>query len=127
MCPGSERLDDEVGGLDQLLEDGLPLSHLDVQGDPPLVGVVGHPVEALLGIGDVVVEGAHGAAGVAAGGLDLDDIGAEIAEHPPAEEALLIRQVQDSERGQGRLRRLPSISTLFAAAHDGDRVSPVPG
>ena len=84
----------------------LPLSDLYVQSDPPLVGVVGHPVEALLGMGDVVVEGANGAAGVAAGGLDLDDIGTEIAEHPPAEEALLIRQVQDSEMGQWRLGRL---------------------
>ncbi len=57
-------------------------------------------------MGNVVVEGANGAAGIAAWRLDLDDIGAEIAEHPPAEEALLIRQVQDSERGQERVRRL---------------------
>jgi hypothetical protein len=57
-------------------------------------------------MGDVVVEGANGAAGIAARRLDLDDIGAKVAEHPPAEEAFLIRQVQDPERGQKRVRRL---------------------
>ena len=103
---GPEGLDDEISRLDQLLEDVLPFGGPDVQRDSPLVAVVGQPVEALLGIGDIVVEGANGAAGVAAGCLDLDDIGTEIAEHPPAEEALLIRQVQDSERGQWRLRVL---------------------
>ena len=81
---------------------------------PRLVGVVGQPVEALLGIGDIVVEGADRAAGIAAGRLHLDDIGAEIAEHPPAEEALLIRQVQDPERGQWRLRRIPSLPCSVA-------------
>ena len=70
-----ERLDDHVGGGGQAPEEGLAVGGGDVQGDAALAGVVSEEVEALLGVHLVVVEGADAAAGVAAGRLDLDDVG----------------------------------------------------
>jgi hypothetical protein len=50
-------------------------------------------------VGDVVEKRPDPAAGLAAGRLDLDHIGAEIAEELAAELPLFIREFEDPETG----------------------------
>ena len=66
--------DEDVGRLQELIQDGLSLLRLEVQGQTPLIGIVGG-VEGIA----VLFNGAgHGSAGATAGvtkaGLHLDDV-----------------------------------------------------
>ena len=69
-----EVLDDDIGLLDELEEDFLPLRAFQVERQRPLVAV------QILEIGAVAA--AAGRVGMLAGRLDLDDIGAPIGELP---------------------------------------------
>ena len=58
------------------------------------------PIERLPIIDLVAGEGTDGTGRVAAGRLDLDDVGAEISKDAAAEEPLLVGQVQDAVGAQ---------------------------
>ena len=93
---GREGLDDDVGGLHELLEDTAAIRRLDIEGDAPLVGVEGEPVEALLRVRLVMVERAPVATRVAARRLDLDHVGAEVSHRPGAQIAFIVGQVKNA-------------------------------
>ena len=72
---GAEVLDHHVGLGDQAAQDVLTLGFAEVQGDGPLVAGDDLPPQAVAVLGQAV-----GAGGIAAGMLDLDDVGAPVAE-----------------------------------------------
>ena len=74
-----------------------PSGLFDVEGDASFVGVEGPPVEAFIGVGGVLVEGALQPARVSARLLDLENVAAEVGEDFATEEAVLTGEVQDSE------------------------------
>ena len=71
----------------------------EVQGDAPLVDVVSPPEEALV---LVFIKGPFEPGGVAGGGLDLDNVGAQVGQHPSAGEPALVSEVQHTIRSQWR-------------------------
>ena len=88
---GPRRLDPDVGRLEQRQQ---PLAlGLEVDRDAALVRVA-----------DGEREGQAARAG-AAGGLDADDVGAEVGEEATARLALLVGHVDDAQAGERRLRR----------------------
>ena len=80
---GGKRLNDEVSGLDQLLEDLLTLSGLNVKGYASFVSVVGTPVEALFRMRIIVIKGAYPSGGVATWPLNLNDIRSHVSKNLP--------------------------------------------
>jgi hypothetical protein len=74
---------------------------LEVEGYAPLVGAEVEEIEALLGVNLVVVEGADGARGMAAGRLDRDHVGAEVGEQLRAVQPYLAGDIQDADVAEG--------------------------
>ena len=91
-------LQDDVGRRREALEAGAAGRGLQIKNDAALIGVVGEPVQPLLGVGVVVDEGRPAAGRVAAGRLDLDHIRAEVGEELAAGLSRLARQVQHAVR-----------------------------
>ena len=70
----------DIGGLQELVQDGLALVALQVEGEAPLVGVVGG-VEGIAVLHGGAGHGSAGApAGIAETGLHLDDVGAPVGQ-----------------------------------------------
>ncbi len=93
---GREGLDEKIGLGHQPPKQGTAVRGFQVQGDAALVGGIGPPVEALLRMRIVVVEGADVAGRAAAGRLDLDYVGAQVRKYLAAEQAPVIGEVQDT-------------------------------
>lgn len=91
---GGIRFDEKAGAGGQASQYLPAIGRSDVQGYAPLIEVVDKPMEAALIVGQVMVEGAYAPVGVSTGRLDLDDVGTEVSEHPPAGESLGIGQVE---------------------------------
>src|SRR5262249_36310502 len=69
----------DVCVLDELQEEPAALVSLEVDHYTALVAV--HDLEEEVEAGWDLVGDKHGASGLAAGGLDLDDVGAEVGDH----------------------------------------------
>ena len=109
--PGPEVLDHHVGLGDQPAQDVLALGLAEVQGDGPLVPGDHLPPQAVPVLGQAV-----GAGRVAPGVLDLDDVGAPVAEQHRGDRRGVDRaQVQDPQPGQraGRLAGCPENITVI--------------
>jgi hypothetical protein len=80
---GEEVLEQDVGPGDEVVKEGAPFGPGEVQGEAALVAVAGEVVSA----GAVGKERRAPGAGLVAGAgaLELEDVGAEVAEHLPAE------------------------------------------
>ena len=89
-------LDEDVGGGDKASQLALPLGGFEVELDAAAVAGVGGPVERLLAHGSAVEEGRNAAGGGAAGRLDQDHVGAQPGEDVAAEQAALVREVEDT-------------------------------
>lgn len=70
----------EISPLNQFLEELLPLFGLDVEGYPPLAGIIGPPEKTVLRTGFIVVEGSDLSGGIATRFFNLDDVDPEVAE-----------------------------------------------
>src|SRR5262249_35085671 len=73
---------------------------LQVEGNPALGGIVVPEGQTALRVREVVEERSHPAAGLAAGGFDLDHIGSEIAQKLAAELAFFVRELEDPQARQ---------------------------
>src|SRR5262249_14927268 len=118
---GPEGLQDDVGAGDGPQERLSPLRVLEVQADRALAAGQREEQRRLGGLVDAVVVGRRGADVVAgAGVLDLDDVGAEVAEQQRAEASgEQPAEVEDADalkrRGHAAARRgTPSISRAWA-------------
>ena len=89
-----ERLDNEVGGLDQLFKYLASFGFFDIEGDAFFIGVIGEPVKAFFGVGLAAPEPPDIARGVAARLFDFNHVDAQVGEYLPAEEAFIVGQVQ---------------------------------
>ena len=83
-----------------LAQTGLSVVGLDIQGDTPLVAVIGKPEEAFLRVRDIMVEGAPVPPRVSAGPFYFDDIGPHVTQDPAAEKSPLIAEVQHPQARQ---------------------------
>jgi hypothetical protein len=116
---GGEVLDQHVAVLDQAIEDFLALGVLGIDGDRALVAVEHGEVEAV-GALDVAQLAAGDVAG--AGPLDLDAVGAHVAQELRAGRARLhVGEIEDAHaverlagftEGGGRRRRQPCDAVL---------------
>ena len=77
----------------------MAIGSAQIERDAAFGSIVIPEGQAALGVGDVVEKRPDLAAGLAAGRLDLDHIGAEIAEELPAELTLFVCQFEDPETG----------------------------
>ena len=103
---GTEGLDEDVGVVEQPVEEAASGARGEVEGHAALVDVEGKEEAALLGVGDVAGEGAETAGGVAgAGALDLHHVGAVGGEQPGA------------DRPGHELREINHPHSLERAAH----------
>ena len=73
--------DQDIGGLNQLLEQVLAVGRCKVQGDAALVGMKVPEEETLFLIGLIVIEWSIGSRGTALGWLNGNDIGAQVSHH----------------------------------------------
>ena len=95
------RLDQHVAARDQRAQATAISLVLEINGDAALAEGDRRPVERVaLPVGGLV-EGRARAAGVAAGRLDRDHLGAEVRQHPPGERALHGREVDDADAVEG--------------------------
>ena len=93
---GAPALHDDVHLGNQALEDGPAGGSFQVQGRALLVQVQDQEEEAPVRVGVVVVEGAHAAEGRAAGGFQLQDVGAIVGQQAGAKGAGdVLAQVQN--------------------------------
>ncbi len=94
-----------------------PSAVFQIEGNAAFGRIVVPERKTALRVGDVVEEWPDAAAGLAAGGFDLDHIGPEIAEELAAELALFIRQLKDPQASQRPRQRLGiahwSISSIY--------------
>ena len=100
---GAEVLDDGVGPRGEAAQDALPTFGLEVEREAALPGVEVEEEPAALGMRLVVGEGAGAPRGVAAvGPLDLDHVGAVVAEQLGAVRAGdPLREVEDAQTVEG--------------------------
>jgi hypothetical protein len=73
----------------------------DVDGDAALAGVHVEEKQAAVGIRLVIPEGRQVTRGIAAGGFDLDDVGAHVGEQLATVNALLVGKLQNAAPGKG--------------------------
>ena len=99
---GPEVLHHDVGLLRHLHDDCVHLAALEIERDRPLVAVPGEEVRAFRAADPFGEEG-HGAEHVAgAGALDLDDVGAHVAEQLRGERPLQqMAEIEDGDAFEG--------------------------
>jgi len=106
--PRAERLDEDVGALDQTLEDRPPVFGLHVDGQAPLAAVEAHEGGALLS-----PEGRRPGPRVVAAPrtLDLDHVRAHVAQDLGAGGAgHVLGQIGDEDTGERRVHRVTDYS-----------------
>ena len=94
---GSEALDNDVGAARELKQDVGAARMLEVQRQRALVEIVEPEKEAAIAMRQIVEEGADAASVVAVGRLDLDNVGAHVAQDSRAELCAMSRQVEDAQ------------------------------
>ena len=97
---GPFRLDQEVGPRHQAQQHPAIRGVFEVEREAALVARVRTPEEGAFRAAFPIDPRADAARGRAAGRLDLDDIRTEVRQDLPAEQTVLVRQVQDAIRGQ---------------------------
>jgi hypothetical protein len=112
-------LEQDVGARDERAEAVLILLLLEIEHERLLAAVVIPEEERSLRICLVFVEGADAAGGVAAGRLDLDDLGTEARERKAAVLGLLVGELDDAYAGKrARARRARALcGTLLLCCH----------
>ena len=107
----TKRLDEDIGTVEQPVEEAASGARGEVEGHAALVDVEGKEEAALLGVGRVAGEGAETAGRVAgAGPLDLHHVGAVGGEQPSADRPghQVARDRRPAPRQAGRSRRYSS-------------------
>ena len=94
---GRKALQHQVELPNETLEQVLAVGGGQIEGDASLAGVVGPPVEALLGVGIVAVERGNVARGVAFGRLDLDHVGAHVAQNLTGQLPLGVGEIENAK------------------------------
>ena len=94
-------LEQDVGARDERAEALAILLLLEIEHERLLAAVVVPEEERALGVFLVLVERPDAARRVAAGRLDLDDLGAEAGQRQPAVLGLLVGELDDADAGEG--------------------------
>jgi hypothetical protein len=82
-----------------LLEELSSLIILNIQSDAPLTGVGGKPEQALLRVGDILIERADVPLRVSPWFLNLDDIGSKVPQNLACQMPQLVGEIQNSTAG----------------------------
>src|SRR5262249_44522445 len=98
----AEVLDQDVGAIAELAEPAPPVPCVEIDDGAALVRVPVEEREGAVGRFDVVRERRPEPAGIAARRLDLDHVGAEVAEEPPRKGPAQIGEIDDPEMRERR-------------------------
>ena len=121
QVPGLSDSTQEFCALGQAPKNILAFRPRNIESDPPLIAVIGPPVERVFRIFLILIEGPQLAGRGASGGLDFNDISAEIGQDLAAQQAALRCQVKDSIRVEHSVTPALAMTEIF---HHPREVSP---